>query len=302
MRKWLGWLLVFLGVFALTAAILLRFYALDELKRTPLTVESVTKLTGTADRLNPETGETELFDIKISSVTETDDGASTDEVAVFVNTLCVVRDEPGTPDCVESTEAEPDDRLVTASTDVFATDRKTALAIDGDRMEQYLPAEAVAHDGLVNKWPFDAQKKDYLYWDGLLGRAVTADYAGTDTIDGLEVYVYEVNVDEAQAEVVPDVDGLYSTDKTIMVDPVTGSIISQQQHEVRTLENGDPLIELRAAFTDEQVSSNVEDAEEGGGQLQLIGTTIPLVAGIAGVLLIVGGVLLILRSRRAQEG
>jgi hypothetical protein len=303
MRRLLGWLLILLGVFALTAGALLRFYAYDEVQRTPLTVETTTKLTGTADRLDPATGDTELYDVKVTSVTETDDEASDDDVAVFVNTLCVVKDEPGTPDCVASPEDDPDDRLVTASTDVFATDRITAEAIPVDRMDDYLPDDAEPHEGLVNKWPFDAQKEDYSYWDGLLGRAVTAEYVGTETINGLEVYVYEVDVQEEEATVVPaedgeGIEGLYTSEKTMRVDPVTGSIIDQEQREVRTLPNGDPLIELDVAFTEEQVETNVSDAEDGADQLRLVGVTGPLVGLIVGVLLIAVGLFLVLGARR----
>ena len=48
-------------------------------------------------------------------------------------------------------------------TDDFATDRITALAVNDP---QYLPADAAPHEGLINKWPFEAEKKTYPYWDG----------------------------------------------------------------------------------------------------------------------------------------
>lgn len=301
MRRAFGWLLVLLGVFALTAGILLRFYAFDEVKRTPLSVESETTLTGTADKLDPATGETELFDVRVTSDTRTDDEASSDEVAVFVTSVCVVRDDPGTPDCVESTEDDPDERLVTAATDVFATDRETALAIDEERMDDYLPADAVPHEGLINKWPFDAEQKDYPFWDGVLGEAVTAEFTGTETIDGLEVNVYEVQVDEERTEVVSGVEGVYSLDRTVKVEPGTGSIISQEQHDTRTLPNGDPLIELQVAYTEEQVATNVADAEDARSQLQLVGVTGPLVGVALGVVMLAAGLFLILRSRRDRR-
>ena len=41
------------------------------------------------------------------------------------------------------------------------------------------------HEGLVNKFPFDVEKKDYPYWDGLLGRPVEMVYDDTETILGL---------------------------------------------------------------------------------------------------------------------
>jgi hypothetical protein len=304
MRKIIGWVLVGLGTFLLVTGVLVRFYAVPELKKTPLTVSNTTNLTGTADKLNPATGETEFLNVKVASVTETDDEASDDDVAVFVNYSCVTLDEPGVPDCVDAgTEEEPNEQLVTATEpDLFATDRKTALSLDNDEDDDYLPAEAVPHDGLVNKFPFDAEKKDYPYWDGLLGEAVTAAYTGTETIDGLEVYVYQVSEQDREAEVVTGVEGIYSIDKTLKVDPVTGSIIYQDQHDVRTLPDGDPVIDLDVEFTDEQVAENVKDAKDSGGMLQLVSTVVPIVGVLLGLVLIAVGVFLLLRARREEEG
>ena len=61
---------------------------------------------------------------------------------------------------------------------------------------QYVAPSAEEKTGLVNKWPFDAEKKDYLYWDSMLGEAVDATYDGTETIEGLETYKYHVLVEE----------------------------------------------------------------------------------------------------------
>ena len=297
MRKVVGWVLVLLGTFLLVTGVLVRFYAVPELKVTPLTVSSTTHLTGTADKLNPSTGDVEDLDVKVASITETDDEASDDEVVVFVNYSCVTLDEPDIPDCIDAgTEDNPDERLVTATEpDLFATDRKTALSLDGDEDDEYLPEDAVAHEGLVNKWPFDAQKQAYPYWDGILGEAVNAEYTGTEELDGLEVYVYEVEVVEEEAEVVTGIQGLYSLEKTLKVDPVTGSIIYQSQRDVRTLPEGDLLIDLQVEFTEEQVGENVADAKDAADKLQLVSTTVPIAGVVVGLLLIAAGLFLVFR-------
>ncbi len=299
MRKVIGWVLILLGTFLLVGAVLLRFYALDALKTTPLSVSNTTHLSGTADKLDPVKGETELLDVKVTSVTKTDDEASDGDVVVWVNTTCVVLDLPDTPDCVDADD--PEGRLVSATTDVFATDRETALAIDADQMEEYLPDTAVPHDGLVNKWPFDAQKKDYPYWDDMLKKAVTAQYVGTEDLEGTEVYVYEVKIDQEEAEVVEGIDGLYSAEKTIKVEPTTGSIVYQRNHDVRTLANGDPLLDLDVDFTDDQITTSVNDAEDGIAQLRLIALYAPIGAGLLGLLLILAGLFLALRRRSEPD-
>lgn len=296
MRKGFSWVLVLVGAFLLVAGIGLRFYAADALKRTPLSVDDTTRLSGTADKLNTATGEVDNLDVKVKVLTQSDDKVSTDDIIAFVTTTCVVIDEGDVPDCVD--EDDPQGRLVTASTDIFASDRRTALAVDDPEL---LPEGSVPHEGLTNKWPFDAEKKTYPFWDGVLGRAVDAVYDGTETIDGLETYAYKVTVEEEPAVVIADIDGVYSLDKVINIDPVTGSIIRQSQRDVRTLENGDPLIDMQIEYTDETVTTNVDDAKSSGSKLALIGTTLPIVAILLGLAGLGAGVWLLLRGRGEDD-
>lgn len=291
MRKVIAAVLVGLGSFLLVAALTVVLWGADAVKKTPLDTDSVTNLSGEADKLNPATGEVESLQVKAASVTKADAELSDDDVVVFVNTTCLVIDDGSTPQCVD----ESDDRLVSASSDVFATDRQTAEAVNDP---QYVPPSAEEKSGLVNKWPFDAEKKDYLYWDGMLGEAVDATYDGTETVEGLETYKYHVLVEEEPAEVVEGIDGVYSQDKYIWIDPVTGAIINQTQDEVRELEDGSPLLDMQLAFTDEQVEDNVADAEESGRLLGLLTTTLPLVGFIGGAIALLAGLFLFLRGRR----
>lgn len=294
MRKVIAAILVGLGSFLLVAALTVVLWGGDAVKKTPLDTDSVTNLSGTADKLNPATGEVESLQVKAASVTKSDAELSDDDVVVFVNTTCLVIDEGDVPQCVD----ESDDRLVSATSDVFATDRQTAEAVNDP---QYVPPSAEEKSGLVNKWPFDAEKKDYTYWDGMLGEAVDATYDGTETIEGLETYRYHVLVEDAPAEVVEDVDGVYSQDKYIWIDPTTGSIVNQTQHEVRELEDGSPLLDMQLAFTDEQVEANVSDAEDNAQSLDLLTKTLPLVGFIGGAIALLAGLFLFLRGRRNQH-
>jgi hypothetical protein len=293
-RKIFGWVLLALGAFLLVVALTATIWAPGQVKRTPLDTDSTTRLAGTADKLNPATGELESLDVKATSITKADSKRSDDEVIVFVNTLCLVIDEGDVPDCVDADD--PEKRLISASTDVFATDRSDAMAVNGE----YLPAGAEEKEGLINKWPFDAEKKDYPYWDGLLGEPVEAVYESTETLEGLETYKYHVVVDEQPAEVIDGVQGVYTQDKYLWIDPTTGSIIKQTQQEVRALEDGDVLLDLDLAFTDEQVSDNVESAEDSGSQIELITRTVPLVGFIGGALALLAGAYLLFAGRRRE--
>lgn len=294
MRKIIGWVLLALGAFLVVVALTATVWAPGQVKRTPLDTDSTTRLAGSADKLNPATGEVESLDVKATSITQADSKRSDDEVVVFVNSVCLVIDEGDVPDCVDADD--PEGRLVSASTDVFATDRSTAAAVNGE----YLPAGAEEKEGLINKWPFDAEKTDYSYWDGILGAPVDAVYDSTETLDGLETYKYHVLVDEQPAEVVDGVEGIYSQDKFLWIDPVTGSIINQTQQELRTLENGDVLLDLDLAFTEDQVADNVESAKDSGGLIDLITRTVPLVGFIGGALALLAGAFLVFAGRRRE--
>ena len=298
MRKIIGWVLLALGTFLIAIGLMAALWAPGQVKRTPLDTDSVTRLSGNADKLNPATGEVENIDVQATRITKADSKLSDDNVVVFVNSTCLVIDDGSgeLPDCVDADD--PEKRLVTASTDVFATDRSDAMAVNGS---SYLPPSAEEKEGLVNKWPFDAEKKTYPYWDGLLGAPVDATYDGTETLDGLETYRYHILVEEASTEVIEGIDGVYSQDKYIWIDPITGSIINQTQQEVRELEDGSPLLDLELAFTDDQVSANAADAEDNGSTLGLLTRTVPLIGLIGGVLALLVGVFLVWANARREK-
>ena len=182
--------------------------------------------------------------------------------------------------------------MITASVDVFATDRVTGEAVN-EGVD--LPADATPHDGLVNKWPFNAEQITYPYWDGTLGRTVDAVYDRTEDVGGLETYVYKVSVVEAPAEVAAGTQGTYSTAKEILVEPKTGSIVNQTEDQQRWLADGTPALDLQLAFTDEQVETSVADTEDNLSLLTLIEVVLPIVGLVGGPLLLVVGFLMMRR-------
>jgi hypothetical protein len=294
-RKIIGWVLLGLGAFLLVTGLMATFWAPGQVERTPLDTDSTTYLSGDADKLNPATGEVEAIDVKATSITKADSKRSDDDVIVFVNTTCLVIDEGDVPDCVDA--EDPEGRLVSASSDVFATDRQTAEAVNG----KYLPAGAEEKEGLVNKWPFNAEKKDYQYWDGLLGAPVTAAYDSSETLDGLETYKYHVLLEEVEADVVEGVQGIYSQDKFIWIEPRTGAIVNQSYHEVRELEDGSTVLDMQIGFTEEQIAEGIETAKDNKSQLDLVTDTLPLVGFIGGLLALLAGGFLVFASRKDGE-
>lgn len=289
MRSKLGAVLAFLGAFLVVIGVLAQFYAPGQLKKTPLDVDNVTHLSGTAVLSG------ESSPVKATSTTRTDSEKSDDEVVVWQNSSCLVKDFPDTPDCVSADD--PEGRLISAGIDDFATDRVTAIAVNDPK---YLPADAVPHEGLVNKWPFDSEKKTYPYWDDDVRGAVDAVYDRTETLEGVECYVYKITITDQPIEIAEGVPGTVSKDLEIWVEPLTGSVQNQIVHQEQVLDDGTPVVTVDIAFTDDQIKTSADDAETNRGQLLLLTRTIPLVGYLVGLpVMIIGLLLMFLRRKPA---
>lgn len=293
MRKGFGIGLTVLGGFLITLAILAQFWAPGRLMKTPLDTDSLTLLDGTA-QLSDGTGGTNEFPIKAFSVTRADSDRSDSDVVVFQNSSCLVKDEGEIDECVSA--SDPEDRLLSATTDNFATDRRDAMAVDDPK---YLPPSAESKEGLVNKWPFEAEKKTYPYWDGYAQSAVEATYDRVETVDGLDTYVFKSVVAPVPFEVADGVQGTYSTDKEIWIDPTTGAIVNQFEHQERLDGDGNPFLILDFGFTDEQIAANAADSKTNASSLNLIKNTVPLIGWIIGIPALLIGIALFLMRRRS---
>lgn len=293
MRSKVGAACAFVGAFLVVLAIVAQTWMAGQLARTPLDVDSVTRLSGEATQYTDD-GET-TFDVKATSVTKADSEASDDDVVVFTSSTCLVRDEGDVGDCVSADD--PEGRLLSAGFDDFATDRHTGEAVnDAD----YLPADAVEHEGLVNKWPFGAEQKDYTYWvDPVAADAV---YDRTERVDGLETYVYTVEVRDVPITITDGVEGLYSESTELWIEPTTGQIVDQVSTQVRELEDGSPFLDLELSFTDEQVEQNVADIGSDADRLNLVTKTVPLLGYIIGIPLLVVGIGLVLLGGGRRRG
>lgn len=290
MRNKVGTTLSVLGGFLILVALLGMFYAPGALMKTPLDVDNETQLSGTAEL----SGDT--LPVKAWSTTFTDSEKSDDDVVVWVNSSCLVLDEGDIDGCVSADD--PQERLLSATTDNFASDRNTALAVNDPK---YLPAEAEPHEGLINKWPFESEKKTYPYWDALVGDTVDAVYDRTEEVQGLETYVYTVSISDAPIELTDGVPGTYDDEKEIWVEPVTGAIVDQSDSQVRLDEEGEVFLALDISFTDDEVSESVADADKNAGLLTLVTRTVPLIGFIVGIPMALIGIALLVMARRKEH-
>ena len=289
MRK-IGMFLSLLGGFLIGLGILALVYAPGQLMKTPLDVDSTTHLSGEAE-LQTADG-LEKFPVKATSITRANSSKSDGSVVVFVNSSCLVRDEGDPPTCVDNDD--PDKRLISASVSDFATDRKSGLAVNDPK---YLPANATSYEGLVNKWPFQSTKKTYPYWDDLTESPQDAAFVDTSKIDGLEVYEYSVKITDAPIQIAEGVPGVYNDEKSVFIEPLTGSIINQVDHQTRVTEDGKPVLDLSLKFTDKQIASNVEESKANVSQLNLVRKIVPVVGLVGGVIALAAGLILTRRSR-----
>lgn len=295
MRKFLAPILIGLGAFLVAAAVVAQVWAPGQIERTPLDTDNTTYLSGSAQVAGGPDLKLQETPVLAWSGNKVDSKASDDEVAVWFTSLCLVRDEGGIEGCVDA--KDPQGRLISAETDVFATDRHTALTVpNGD----YVPPKTPQQEGLQNKWPFGAEKTTYPVWDGVVGSAVDAVYTGTVAIDGLETYAYRADVSADGVKVIGDVTGSYTQTTDYFIEPRTGAIIKQVVHQERVADGVGKILDLDLAFTEDQVQTNVDDARANIAQLRLIEDIVPLVGYVAGGLAVVAGIVLMLTGRRRR--
>jgi hypothetical protein len=290
-----------LGAFLLVVGILALTYAPGMVKKTPLDVDTTTDYAGQAAKLDPTTG---AFDMKPAYAirhTMADSKKSSSDTVIMVENACAVFDTGGAKVCVNGND--PD--LITASTDCFAEDRVTALAVD----DKNLPSTCVPHEGLVNKFPFDVEKKTYPFWDGDVGNAVDIDYVGTKNLFGLDTYEFQYTVKDVPINIADDdpatpaddtIKGTYDNTVTVYVDPKTGSIVKSGQHQQQFLDDGTPAADVTLTQTDASVKDFVDDAKAADLQLTVLLTVVPIVGIVGGILCLVGGFILIRRERSGE--
>jgi hypothetical protein len=271
------------------AGILAVTWAPGVVKRTPLDVDTKTVYEGEAAKLDAASGDFDMKKAYAIRITRADSKKSSDDHVIMTETACAVFDTGGAQVCVNGND--PD--LITASIDAFAEDRSTALAVD----DKNLPADAVAHEGLINKFPFDVEKKTYPFWDGDVGQAVDIEYQGKEKLDGLETYKFQYTVTDVPITIGEGIEGTYDNVVTVNVDPKTGSIVKSGQHQQQFLDDGTPAADVTLTQTDASVKDAVDEATTAGGQLTLVLLIVPIVGFVGGILCLLAGFLMLRRPR-----
>lgn len=319
MRRVLSLGLVAIGVFALVLGLMLRFHAYPRLALVPLNQQSESVSTG-------------------ENMTVFYPSTLTQESGVQVTATRVVRGDPDAPEAKPDGDVmvwnvgvvieDTDGTVVSASVDHLCLDRQTNEAVqpcagegikdsgDGSRITA---ADAVEHSGLSYKFPFNAEKRDYQYFDNSTKQAETMRFDSEEEIEGVNTYKFVQKVPltkledrEVPGSLVgqPDVptvtaERFYENTRTVWVEPYSGIIVKGQEDVEQTLRdrNGQVHVTLFSGtlgFTEETIADAAADAEDARSQLRLVRTVGPLVLVIFGVLAILAGGAWSFLSRRRE--
>lgn len=290
MRRNMGIVLAFAAAFVIAVSVLGQVYLKDRLLETPLDSSVQRTLEGDA----VVAGKTET--VRVTRQSSVDTARSDSSVASWRRSTCTVITSGSTPDCLSS--AESDGRLLRATLDDVATDRRTGAAVNDPAN---LPPDAQPHEGQVERWPADAQKTSYLYWYEPAGAGITTKFDRTERVDGLACYVYVATLDDLPLTASDGQFGGYLGGTVeLWVEPSTGTIVRERDDVTPTTGN---VSRLTVESTDDTVRELAGDAKDLRAKVRLFTVTLPLVGyAVGGVLLVVAFVLLLRRRPEAAPG
>ena len=317
MKRGVGVFLAGLGAFLLVLALLLKFVAVPKLAVAPITPGT----DGISTSLNIGVAKTLFYPGKIGSgenptrtnvpltATRTTRGdvlASTTPEAEAANLVVwdsfqnVVDDEGNTID---------------ASTIRLAFNRTTSVLTNccGTNVD----GEAADFVGISPfKFPFNTEQKDYDWYDSGLNTTAPAKFLGTDTIEGVQVYKFQQIIPPyktGELEVPGDLVGsteasvvanrYKESDTIVFIEPITGAAVDGRQHQHQYLAGADGTTEA-LTIIDAELGAAPKDVADGAistgksaALLVLLGSTVPLAAGILGVIALLLGFFLATRPR-----
>jgi hypothetical protein len=299
MRRTLGVVLIGLGLFGLVLAILMPTVVVDGSKKTPLDLNITQRSSGPAKLLDATTNKVKDVRLRATRVVKTDSKASDDTNTTVFETLCIfVIEGTPVPDCVPTS----DPRFLDASTDRVTADRRTGESVHVAKYGESVNKDtAVRHTGLSYKWPIDAKKKTYQFYQPDLKKAFPATYQGTSKIRGLTVYKYVSETGTQPYKIQNLFDGTYNDSRTVWVEPHTGAIINGTEHQIQTLFTGQVALETTLSFDKDAIDFQANFAKSKIDDLKLAQLWAPLVLAVVGLGALIGGVFLF-RRRGASGG
>ncbi len=300
MRRFLGPVLLGVGVFLLVLAGLLKFYVADRVIVTPIDQYAQTTSLGPGSFLDPATLQVRSADLVAVRTLKGDVAASNKDTAVWDVSVVL---------------STGDGQFVRATVDRVATDRRTGEAVNccGEAVDS-VPTR---HRGVSYKFPFGTEKRDYQFWDANAKTAATARYVSEETVQGLTTYkfVEEVPATQIQTQEVPgslvgesapsvQAPVYYTDSRTVWVEPKTGVIVKGSEQNKTTLRDSagqDRTVVLEYDLTFDAASqrSQAQLAKDNIGKIDLVTIWLPLIGLLVGLVLIAAGLIIMVAADRA---
>jgi hypothetical protein len=295
------------GVFLLVLAPLLAWYVEPRAERTPTDVDVTTVFTGTGAYFDTES----LSPVQGKPITITrrvlGDVAASERSGRAVWDVSTAIDTPDT-----LTFRDPR-RSYQWTLERWVTDRRTNAPVHCCGETPQYQGEAYL------KFPFDVQKRGYLWWDNTLGATVRLEFKGTKKVAGYEGYRFTGSVKDTRTgtrQVPGRLVGLPKQGQVhaeewyanhgieLVVDRRTGRIMNARIAPRKTLRApggaSAKVVLLDSAgleFTPGTQREQVALAKTDSGRLRAVGELVPIGAGAAGLVLAAAGVALVVRGR-----
>lgn len=321
MKRVVGFFLAGLGAFLLVLAAMLKLYVVPNLAKAPLVPGedtdgvNISINEGTAVTLfNPAalaTGDDPIRrNVPVVSTRYTRGDVQASETSEATSQNLAVYDS-------FSRLTDTDDTVLSAETIRVPFNRTTSVLANccGGNVD----GEDVEFSGINPlKFPFFVEKKSYDYFDTTILKALPAEFVGEEELFGMNTYKFQQVIPPTpyttievpgslvgSAEATVEGDRVYANTRTLWVDPVTGSVIKGYEQQKQTLQvDGQDklvLVEANVGGTDVEVEKTVKATESSANLLNAMNSTVPLVAGILGLLALLGGILLARRPKQDED-
>jgi hypothetical protein len=299
MRRFLGPVLLGVGVFLVVLAGLLKFFVADRVIVTPVDQYAQTTSPGPGSYLDPAVLQVRSADLVAVRTLKGDVAASNKDTAVWDVSVVL---------------STGDGQFVRATVDRVATDRRTAEAVNccGEAVDS-VPTR---HSGLSYKFPFNTQKQDYQFWDSNAKKAVPARYVSEETVQGLTTYKFMAQIPPTQiqtqevpgslvGESAPSVQApvFYTDTRTVWVEPKTGVIVKGSEQNRTTLRDSagqdkTVVLQFDLTFNDDTQKSQAQLARDNIGKIDLVTIWLPLIGLLVGIVLIIAGLIITVSADR----
>lgn len=305
MRGITGLILAGLGAFLILVAVLLPTWVVPQVKKFPLneyqsaTLQAANASYFSAKTLSNQTGVT----MQATYTIKGDASAGSSATAVWDEFSWVE----------DVTHHQP----VQSQSRRFAFDRRTAQLVNccGANVNGDKSAVQTGVVGFV--WPFNTQKQTYQVYDTTLKKDMPFVYSGTANVRGIQTYMFVESYGPTQTGTSPFLGNLVGSSSALVtlpeynalhltywVDPETGALVNVSEHQTTTLRNpangiSVTVFDADLSVTPASLTTIVGLDNKGRNQLTLLKTTLPIVLGAVGVVLLIAGIFLA-RKRRDE--